>query len=505
MHERSRWIRAGLILLLAIGIASVASPTRPPVHAQGGGTLGYGAKVSGRVSAEMPEVLYSFNGTAGDLIQVQARNWVGTLDPQVTLLAPDGQTLATSTRSPLAAENRDAYLSLWLPQTGVYMLAIAGEDGTSGQFLLTLQGRGQVSIIPLLPGQGLDVAIPQNPSPQYFAFDAADCPTVLTVANLSEGEPFTFPFAVKVRNPQGGLIAVLYGGDAVEDRLVVPPQSGRYEVEVLSEDPEVAGTIHLLVNCSGLGPGCVASGVPGGPADVVTGAPTDCPPCFDETFGGELCDTFELTATHEGDGAVLFSWPAVEGAEWYIFSIVDAMGTLLADSPILLEGSTSHTYIFDPADVSRGPFTASIHAGSGTEIATSLCIDTVEVSFEGEITDMCSGIAVGADIVPGDDRRVVLSWTEAPGAAAYLIHVYAYSEDGGLIGIRVLVVPGDARTFHLEDVFPADYYNFHLVVDAYEVASGGGAFGDMPTGYLCSGGTDVEFPKTGPVEWGPGV
>jgi len=504
MLERPRGITTRFVLVLVIGIATVAGSGHLVADAQGGGTIGYGSKVLGRVSPEIPEVIYSFTGAAGDLVQVHAKNWVGTLDPQITLLAPDGQTIATSARNPLAVESRDAYQSLWLPQTGVYMLVIAGENGTSGQFLLTLEGRGQVPTIPLLPGQGLDVAIPQNPQPQYFAFDAADCPTVLTVANLSEGDPVTFPFAVKVRNPQGGLIAALYGGDAVEDRLVVPAQSGRYEVEVRSQDPQAAGTIHLLVNCSGLGPGCVAGGAPGA-ADLVAGTPPECPPCFDDRFGGERCAEFEMTATHEGGGAVLFTWPAVEDADWYIFNIVDATGALLADSPVILEGSTTHTYHFNPADIGRGLFTAILRAGSGTEVATILCIDTTPFSFEGEITDMCSGIDVGADIVPGDDRRVVVSWTEAPGAAAYLIHVYAYGDDGGLIGIRVLMVPGDARTYHLEGVFPAEYSNFHLRVDAYEEASGGGAFGDMPQGYLCDGAIDVEFPKAGPVEWGPGV
>jgi len=66
-------------------------------------------------------------------------------------------------------------------------------------------------------------------------------------------------------------------------------------------------------------------------------------------------------------------------------------------------------------------------------------------------------------------------------------------------------VPGDATTYHLEGVFPADYSRFRIKVDAYSEATGGGAFGDMPQGFLCSGGTDIEFPKTGPVEWGPGA
>jgi len=95
---------------------------------------------------------------------------------------------------------------------------VSGQNGTSGEFLLKLYGRGVVAATPLTFGQGVDVTVPTNPPPQYFSFEAQDCPTVLTVANKSEGQPFTFPFVVKVRNQQGQEIAYLRGGDALEDR-----------------------------------------------------------------------------------------------------------------------------------------------------------------------------------------------------------------------------------------------------------------------------------------------
>lgn len=500
MREWPGWGKTALTVLLIVIVVGAVLSQRPVANAQGGGSISYGSKVLGRISADLPEVAYSFNGTAGDLIQVRVKNWVGTLDPQVTLLAPDGQNAGSSTRSPFAVASQDATLALFLPQTGVYMLLVSAESGTNGQFLLTLQGRGAVVATPLVYGQGRDVPVPLNPQPQYFVFETEDCPTVFTVANLSEGQPFTFPFMVKVRNAQGNLIALLYGGDAVEDRLVLPARSGRYEVEVLSEDPQQQGTIHLLVSCADQAPGCIG-GVSG--AAGAAGTAAECPSCFSEDFGGGPCADFEVTATHEEDSTFSFTWPAVEGADWYIFSIVDAWGVMLADSAILLEGETSHLYTVQPADLARGPFTAYVRAGSGTEIGELICADDVQFSFEGPPPE-CT-IAVHVDIVPGEERRAVASWTAAPVAAAYLIHVYAYGDDGGLIGIRVLIVPGDATTYHLDGVFPADYSRFRIQVDAYSEATGGGAFGDMPQGFMCSGSTDVEFPKPGPVEWGPGA
>mgnify|MGYP000359705787 CR=1 FL=1 len=488
MREWPVWSRAALVVLLVV--VGVALPHRPVTEAQGGGSISYGSKVLGRISADLPEVMYSFNGTAGDLVQVHVKNWVGTLDPQVALLAPDGQTIGSSTRNPFAVESDNAALALFLPQTGVYTLLVSAENGTNGQFVLALQGRGPVNATPLLYNQGLDVVVPLNPQPQYFAFETADCPTVFTVANLSEGRPFTFPFMVKVRNAQGNLIALLYGGDAVEDRLVLPARSGRYEVEVLSEDPQQQGTIHLLVTCADQAPGCVGAGAAGA-AGAGASTAAACPPCFSEDFGGELCDAFAMTATREGDGTFSFTWPAVEGAEWYIFYILDAWGVMLPDSPVMLEGDTSHMYSFNPADLARGPFTAHVNAGSGMDIGTFLCVDEVQVSFAGIALPECT-ITVGVDIVPTEERMAVVGWTSAPGAAAYTIHLYAVDSDGSLVGIRVFTVPGDANSYHL-NTFPGDYSQFRVSVRAYSQASGGGVFGDMPQGFLCEGSADFGF------------
>ncbi len=502
MSRLPGWVKAALTVLLIAIVTGAATSPHLSIQAQGGGSIGYGSKVLGRISAELPEVIYSFNGTAGDLVQVRVGNWVGTLDPQVDLLAPDGMTAGSSASSPFAAARTDATLALYLSQTGVHMLLVSAENATNGQFLLSLQGRGAVNAASLVYGESRDVAVPLNPQPQYFALETTDCPTVLTVANLSPGRPFTFPFMVKARNSHGALIALLYGGDAVEDRLFLPAQSGRYEIEVLSEDPQQQGSIRLLASCVEQAPGCIGDGTRE-TAVAETGAAAECPPCISEDFGGEPCADFEVVATEEDNGTFLFTWPAVEGADYYIFSVTDSWGDLLADSAIMLEGETSHRYTIQIADMGRGPFTAHVTSGGGGEAPALLCAGEVEVVFEGPTTEACSGIDVGVDVVPGDTRRAVVSWTPAPDAAAYTIHIYAYAEDGGLIGIRVLTVPGDATTSHLEDVFPADYTRFQINVRAYGEASGGGAFGDMPQGYLCAGDIDVEFAPSGPVHWGP--
>lgn len=496
-------LRAALLVLAFVAVAVL--PIVPgETQAQGGGTLSYGAKVFGRVLADSPTVIYSFSGTANDLVQVSVRNWAGTLDPRIDLVGPDGQTIAVSTTNPFSEDPLEAGLARYLPQAGTYMLLVSAERGTIGEFVLRLQGRGVITAVPLVYGQGVNVTIPLNPVPQYFSFEVQNCPTILTVSNLSLGQPFTFPFLVHLRNEQGTLIARLAGGDALEDRVVLPPLSGRYEVEVSSEDPLVQGQIHLLVSCADQAPGCL-----GGPAGAVsapggTASGVECPPCFPDDFEGGPCAEFEITVTPGPDLRYTFTWPEVEGAEYYIFSIIDSTGILVADSPRLLVGETSNEYQFKPVDALRAPFTVIVNAASEGE--GYLCTDREQVAFEAPPESECTGINVTLSAVPGASRMAVAAWDPAPGAAAYTLHVYAVDEaDDSLIGIRVFIVPGDATTYHLVDVFPADYTRFIVQVRAYSAASGGGAFGDLPQGYLCGGEASIAFTPLGPVEWGAEV
>lgn len=480
-----RCLRAALMFLFLVTLAIIPVITEV-THAQDGSTLSYGSKVFGRILADTPVVMYSFSGGTGDLVQITIRNWAGAINPHLDLVAPDGQMAGRSATSPYGDDDLEATLGLFLPQSGIYILLVSAESGTTGEYALELQGRGVVSTLSLVYGQSETVTLAGDVEPQYYAFEAVDCPTVFLIQNPSAGQPFTFPFMVKLRDEQGMLIAVLRGGDALEDRVILTPRSGRYEATVYPDDPDQTGAITLLVTCQDQMPGCQSSGQSG--VCDPNGVPLSC-------FEEGPCETFVVTATLEEDGVVAFTWPPVEGAQWYIFSVIDVSGVMLADSPIILEGETSHSYRVTPEDMARGPFTAIVHAGGEADGEEIRCIENVPFSVDERGSERCISLDVRVDVVPGVERMGVASWSAAPGAGAYLVHVYAYGDDGGLIGIRVLTVPGSATTYHLAGVFPSDYQRFQIRVAAYAEPSGGGAWGDMPTGFLCSGNADVEFDR----------
>ena len=482
MRYRFRPALVRFLPIFVLAAALVTLMSFSGIQAQIGGTIGYGSSVYGTVAAPGQALTYSFSGSSGDFIRVTLRGWTGTFAPQLELVAPDGGTVITSTNHPLADDPLEAFFSRFLEQSGSYSLRISGVNDTTGDFILKVFGRSAVTPTELVYGQSLDVTIPADPSPQYFSFEAQDCPTVLTVTNLSDGLPFTFPYYAAVYDEQGTEIAQLYGGDAREDRLTLAANSGRYEVAVRSDDPQVAGSIQLLVTCADQAPPCIAGSLAGGAANV-------CRPCFADNFG-EVCDAFNIAVTRDG-GTAHFSWSPVEGADWYIFSLIDASSTLVADSPRLIEG-VSHSYVFNPADLPRGPFTAIVSAGAEGGDSGYLCVAEAQVSFEGETTAACTGLGLGVDIVPGEPRVAVAHWTPTPSAGSQQIHIYAIGADGGLIAIGVISVPGDVASYHLSG-FPAEYDHYRIRVAAYS----------EPLGYLCDGVTEITFESEGPVHWGP--
>jgi len=241
-------------------------------QAQIGGTISYGSSVVGTLSATTQSLTYSFNGGAGDLVTVEALGLTSGLDPTVTLLGPDQQIVTTSSDDRYLTGNPDVYLSLFLPAAGPYSLVVSSQNATIGDFLLQLRGQPPGSTTPLAYDTPLSVPLSPDAAQHTYHFDTA-CPTTLTVDNQAAPD---FAFVVRVRNAQGKVFALLRGPNKLEDRVMLPDQSGRYLLEVLSEDPAATGAITLTITCAEQAPECVST-APGG-AGVVP-ATADCPPC----------------------------------------------------------------------------------------------------------------------------------------------------------------------------------------------------------------------------------
>lgn len=450
-HKSYYWFR--LALIAAVLVAAVFSLTRHPDHttqAQTGGTLGYGSKVYGTISAAAPLVTYSFSGTSGDFVAVTADTWTGTLDLMIDLVAPNGLVLSSSTQNTPGGDPAGAYLSVFLPDTGVYLLRLSGGNATSGDFLLTLMGRGPATATPLVYGQAVDVTIAQAAAPQFFSFETEDCPTTLVVSNPGQGQPFTFPFVVKVRDQRGQNVALLRGGEQLEDWVTVQADSGRYEVEVLAADPSLAGSIRLLVTCSGDNPGC-----PAGQAGIAGIPGADCTPCpspVDWFVPGGGCPDLHLSAQQgmpTADATTVF-WDAMPGADGYSVRVTgittDGGEVYLTHADWVPGDPTQFSWILPVEGYSGYLFTLEVVVDG-----TVLCSQQVPINVEPTSAD-CPDLGLTGSVTDEATNAVALSWDASLGADQFALDMYAIIGAGEEYGGRI-VIPGgtSGRSF---DHFP---------------------------------------------------
>ncbi|MBI5960454.1 MAG: hypothetical protein HY866_17060 [Chloroflexi bacterium] len=415
-----------IAIITALSVAVLPQPDQVS-EAQGGSTLAYGSIAFGSITPQAPVQLYNFNGMQGDLIEVHMRTLSNGLLPFVDLLDLNRQTVASARQDSFAANTHGVQLTLLLPQTGVYSLMIGGTANTTGDYALELDGRSSGARLSLTFGQPLTINIAQNASPQYFAFTTESCPTTLAVLNPSQGTPYTFPFMVKVRDERGDLVAVLRGGDALEDRVTVAQQSGSYEVEVWDDDPALSGTLTLLVTCASEPQQCLSNDfvAPGDALADDANCP-DCPPCPGDTSDNPLCAGFGISVDREESGTVFLSWPQVEGANAAIVSAVSDTGTLIYARMVI--DILTDVIDFPFWGAITGTFTIHVTVGS-EELGYNLCADSVVVNLEEKPTEgeepaeECTVDMIAPRGTMANGLQT-FTWNDVPSASSYTLRIY---------------------------------------------------------------------------------
>lgn len=112
--------------------------------AQGGGTITPGQSVRGALNNEFPVHEWTFEGRAGDHVQISLvdASGVGLLDPALWLKDPHGREIAGNDDvgdvRPDGLSRRDAFLDFFLSSSGIFAIE-AGRFGGRGDYVLTLE------------------------------------------------------------------------------------------------------------------------------------------------------------------------------------------------------------------------------------------------------------------------------------------------------------------------------------------------------------------------------
>ncbi len=255
-----RWSIIGLALAVLVALPGMAQAQT--------GSIAYGETVTGSLTAGTPFIIYRFAGESSDEISAFAVGVTPGMAPMLVLLGPDQRQLTLSDGNLFDTQDEAvSIISHRLVQSGDYALMVSSRNGTPGDFMLHL-GR-QVSQ-PALTGplqNGIPATLNVNPTdlPTTFTF-AVDQAADSTLVVLSDTPQLNF--YADVYDGFGQMIARL-GGPAVDSAsLVLKPGSGVYAVSIRAMQPEMSGSVQLLLAAGGAAPPTAAP--------IVTATPSTC-------------------------------------------------------------------------------------------------------------------------------------------------------------------------------------------------------------------------------------
>jgi len=296
MFTPHRWtIRLGLILALLVA----ALPAGRSALAQDGTALEYGDQISGEITADAPEELYTFEGSAGDLITIRMEATAQGLDSFLALTGPDGgEPLITDDDT---AGNLNSLIGPFrLPADGTYTIIATRFmrlEGTSvGPYTLSLS---LAQVNPLSLDETLTVEL-NDAAPQMFFTFSGQAGDVFSLEgrNLPES---TADLRIDVRDPSNGYLNQGYAtinGLALVDPLVLPVD-GEYMVVVSGQPQGSAAPPDVLVRAMlTLRP---VETTPIAFDEPVSAQVDDDAPALHYIFTASRGDLLRLSGTRDGD------------------------------------------------------------------------------------------------------------------------------------------------------------------------------------------------------------
>ncbi len=458
-----RWFR---VILAASLLAVMLSGMSVALAQKGATPIAYGQPVTGTITNESPEQLFTFTGAAGDLIVASMVASQGGLDSYLELFDSAGALLASDDDG---GGNLNALLGPFrLPAAGEYTIKatrFAGPDGWgSGPFTLVVQ---IVEVIPLSLNETVTVDLSPEQPQTFFAFSAA----AGGMFNLSgRGQGGTADFNISIRDAQGATLNGGYGtanGEALIDPLIFSA-AGDYTILLSRQEQSggpVGGTVRVGVTLSAI------EAQPLAVDGTVTGTLDDAAPAAYYTFAGQQADILRLEGAQDPGGAPFDV--QVYGPDGYGFNGGStAYGTeasQLVIDPLVLSQTGDYLLVVHRTDMTgqgavgmRSGYTLTLGATRTPELVAGQgvtgTVDQVNYDdtyrFVGEagqnvritVRSLDAGYAPGLDVQgPGPD--------EAASSGYYNGLAYILSANSGLPGTATFEVTLPASGVYLFRVF----------------------------------------------------
>lgn len=171
----------GFTLTLEQGGAVVDATPDPNIPSAT--VLTVGDSVRGEITADVGEVLYTFNASAGDVVSIHMEADSGTtLDPLLILTDENGVTLAENDDAFNVERNVSLINGFSIPRDGAYTVIATRFQrelgSTLGGFTLTLsdstiEADTEIDISPIAYGETVEASISDTQPNQYYEFEGA--------------------------------------------------------------------------------------------------------------------------------------------------------------------------------------------------------------------------------------------------------------------------------------------------------------------------------------------
>jgi hypothetical protein len=230
---------SGMWMLLLAVVLLIVSPTNM-IWAQDTDVLQPGGAVVGTIDADIPSASYPFSGQAGDLVMIGAYGITPGMDPNLTLVGPNGQTLAFNNNETFVSFSTAATIVFRLQETGGHTVVVSG---TPGDFFLRLSVYESTQATNLELNSSATVALPTAESGQVFAIntDPSQGMSILFEVNSADAG-----VQIAVRDATGEAVAVLRNSLA-NACLSFGPGDERYEITVTSL-VQTTGTVTMILS-----------------------------------------------------------------------------------------------------------------------------------------------------------------------------------------------------------------------------------------------------------------
>ncbi|MDX1992090.1 MAG: PPC domain-containing protein [bacterium] len=231
---------------------------------ESGTVLRYGDTITNTISAQTPELYYSFRALQGDVVNITMHHLSGDLDPYLQIVqVVNGQAIVILESDDAIPNSLDARIEGFIvPAQGTYYIVatrygqIAGTS--TGNFLLTLeeaassgQGTSPLAALSIRQGDTVEGTLAEDTYQRYYRFEATqddlltirmnrldgdlDCYLILTDANLREltfdddsGEGVQNSLISSFRVPTTGTYYVI----ATRYQQAAGSTTGRYRLEL---------------------------------------------------------------------------------------------------------------------------------------------------------------------------------------------------------------------------------------------------------------------------------